>query len=235
MPLEALIFDVDGTLAETEELHRHAFNETFERFGLPWRWDRPLYGQLLKITGGKERMHAHAASIGEEIDSALVAEIHREKTLRYGALMAQGEIALRPGIRSLIDAARGAGIRLAIATTTNRPNVDALVRATFGREAETVFSAIAAGDEVAHKKPAPDVYQLALKRLDVPTQRCLALEDSANGVRSAVAASLAVAACPSAYTQGEDFSGAAAVLGSFEEIAAVPDAARVLATFSASA
>lgn len=226
MPLEALIFDVDGTLAETEEVHRRAFNETFPEFGLRWNWSADDYRVLLKTTGGKERMKAHAAAIGETIDDDLVARIHRVKTDRYGEILARREIGLRPGIAELIADARARGVRLAVATTTNRPNVDALVEATMGRPAGDVFEVIAAGDEVKAKKPAPDVYLAALERLGLPASACLALEDSRNGLRSAAAAGIATVVSPSRYTAGEDFAGAVAVVDDF---AAVSDIDKISA------
>jgi len=229
MPLEALIFDVDGTLAETEEAHRRAFNDTFARFGLPWQWSQDDYRVLLRTTGGKERMKAHAATLGETIDDELVARIHRVKTERYGEILAQREIALRPGIAELIADAAVRGVRLAIATTTNRPNVDALVEATMGCPAGEVFEVIAAGDEVKAKKPAPDVYLAALERLGLPASVCLALEDSRNGLRSAGAAGIATIVSPSRYTTGEDFTGAVAVVDDFAAISSIDAIAALLA------
>jgi HAD superfamily hydrolase (TIGR01509 family) len=228
MPLEALIFDVDGTLAETEEAHRRAFNDTFARFGLPWQWSQDDYRILLRTTGGKERMKAHAATLGETIDYELVARIHRVKTERYGEILAQREIALRPGIAGLIADAAVRGLRLAIATTTNRPNVDALVEATMGRPAGEVFEVIAAGDEVKAKKPAPDVYVAALERLGLPASACLALEDSRNGLRSAGAAGIATIVSPSRYTTGEDFTGAVAVVDDFAALSGIDEIAALL-------
>jgi HAD superfamily hydrolase (TIGR01509 family) len=235
MPLEALIFDVDGTLAETEEAHRRAFNETFAQFGLPWHWSEDDYRRLLKTTGGKERMQAHAVAVGEAIGDRLVAEIHKAKTARYGEILAARQLELRPGIGELIGQAQAAGIRLAIATTTNRPNVDALIEATFSLPAAGIFEAIAAGDEVARKKPAPDVYLAALDKLGIGAENCLALEDSRNGLRSAAAAGIATVVSPSRYTAGEDFSGALRVVGEFSELLPL-DADRLAAGgFSATA
>lgn len=204
MTLRAIIFDVDGTLAETEELHRRAFNETFAAAGLGWHWDRDDYRRLLKVTGGKERIAAFVSQTG--LTPPDIPALHRDKTDRYTALMAAGEIALRDGIAALIDEARADGLRIAIATTTSRPNVDALIRATMKAEPDDIFDAIAAGDEVAAKKPAPDVYLLALHRLNLTAPEAVALEDSLNGVRSAHAAGLRCIVAPSAYTDDEDFA-----------------------------
>jgi HAD superfamily hydrolase (TIGR01509 family) len=204
--LEALIFDVDGTLAETEELHRAAFNAAFTEAGLGWHWTQADYHGLLKTTGGKERIAAFMAQTGASgVD---IPALHRAKTAQYTAMMARGGLALRPGVADLIHRARSAGVRLAIATTTSRPNVDALCAACFGQPSGAVFEVIACGDEVAAKKPAPDVFVLALHRLGLPARACLALEDSRNGLRSALAAGLCTIVTPSAYTADEDFTGA---------------------------
>jgi HAD superfamily hydrolase (TIGR01509 family) len=180
-------------------------------------------------------MQAHAVAVGEAIGDRLVAEIHKAKTARYGEILAARQLALRPGIGELIGQAQAAGIRLAIATTTNRPNVDALIEATFSLPAAGIFEAIAAGDEVARKKPAPDVYLAALDKLGIGAENCLALEDSRNGLRSAAAAGIATVVSPSRYTAGEDFSGALRVVGEFSELLPL-DADRLAAGgFSATA
>lgn len=209
--LRALIFDVDGTLAETEEAHRAAFNEGFSRWGLGWQWSVEEYRGLLKTTGGKERIRAWQAGMPDgarRLSENEIARLHREKTEIYGEILGRGELALRPGVGALIEAARGAGLRLAVATTTNRPNVDALAQCCWGKGAGEIFDVIAAGDEVAAKKPSPDVFLLALERLGLPAGECLAFEDSANGLRSAQAAGLRVAMTASAYTDHEDHGAA---------------------------
>lgn len=210
--VEALIFDVDGTLAETEELHRRAFNDTFAENGLGWHWSRADYARLLKTTGGKERIARHMADIGADPTSVDIRALHKAKTARYTALMAAGEIALRPGVQAVMDAARAQGQRLAIATTTSRPNVEALAQAVWNKPAGEIFEVLACGDEVAAKKPAPDVFLLAVERLGLPAADCLAFEDSRNGLLSSLAAGLDVVVTPSSYTEGEDFTGAARVL-----------------------
>ncbi len=230
-PIEALIFDVDGTLAETEEAHRQSFNQAFAEAGLDWNWSRDDYRILLKVTGGKERI-AHYISIlpqtlssppggsgPEGVDGGSRAEmsdfirrLHARKTEIYAAEVTSGAVTLRPGIESLLRQAMVRGVTLAIATTTSRPNVDALLNAALGPEGVTWFKAIACGDMVKAKKPAPDVYDLALSILSVPAASAVAIEDSWNGVRSARAAGLAVIATPSLYSAGEDFSEAVAVV-----------------------
>ncbi len=212
--IAALIFDVDGTLAETEEYHRRAFNAAFVECGLGWNWDGPLYRRLLKVTGGKERILAYADTLAPA-DRAGIAErvgdIHRRKTALYTAAVSTGAVPLRPGMTDLIAGARAAGIACAIATTTTFDNVVALMAATLGSGWREQFPVVAAGDMVTRKKPAPDVYHLALAELDLPAGACLAIEDSRNGVEAARAAGLAVAAVHSAYAADDDLSGATAV------------------------
>lgn len=209
---EAFIFDVDGTLAETEELHRRAFNTIFAEHGLDWNWSVEDYRILLRTTGGKERMRKHADVTGTVISDDEIAKMHRIKTERYGELLGSGAVALRPGIAELLELAIENGIRLAVATTTNRPNVDGLISATMAKPASEVFEVIAAGDEVSAKKPAPDVFLLALERLNLAGKNCLAFEDSANGLKSALGAAIPTLVSPSRYTEGESFEGAAGVV-----------------------
>jgi HAD superfamily hydrolase (TIGR01509 family) len=206
--IKALIWDVDGTLSETEETHRDAFNQAFAEAGLDWNWDRVTYRRLLQVTGGKERMARFAADLQVTIDTHAIAGIHKAKTATYGQMIETGSASLRPGVRDVIEATRQRGLRHAIATTTSRPNIDALILATMGMPADQIFDAIAAGDEVAAKKPAPDVYLLALERLGLPAADCIAIEDSMPGLAAARAAGLRVLVTPSIYTSGDDFGAA---------------------------
>lgn len=201
MTLSALIFDVDGTLAETEETHRQAFNQAFAEYGLPWVWDRALYGRLLAVAGGRERLRAF---IGTGHDD-LIAALHQRKTEIYTATVAGGGVALRPGIAALIAEAQAAGLRLAIATTTTRANVLALLGEPAWCEV------MACGDDAPVKKPDPQVYRLVLARLGLPAAACLAIEDSGNGVQAARAAAIPVVVTRSAYAAADDVSGALAV------------------------
>jgi len=208
----AVIFDVDGTLSETEETHRRAFNRSFSDAGLEWHWDQTLYRQLLEVTGGKERIRHYVERYGgtgvplDALDEFIPA-LHATKTEHYTAIISGGEVSLRPGIRALIDDARSRGFRLAIATTTTPTNVDALLAATLGGDG--FFEVICAGDSVANKKPAPDVYDLALEQLGLPARACVAIEDSRNGLLSSVAAGIATVVTPGIYTSGADFAEAA--------------------------
>jgi HAD superfamily hydrolase (TIGR01509 family) len=206
----ALIFDVDGTLAETEEAHRLAFNRAFTEFGLPWEWDRALYRDLLRISGGRERMAAYAKRLGATGLDDRLAALHRRKTELYTRGVAAGEVPLRPGIACLIAEAAAAGVVLAIATTTSRANVEALLGDGLAQ-----FAVVACAEDAPVKKPDPAVYTLVLDRLGLSAAVCLALEDSSNGVRAACAAGIAVVVSESVYTKGDDFTGARAVYPDF--------------------
>ncbi|MGR9159771.1 HAD-IA family hydrolase [Rhizobium leguminosarum] len=204
--IKALIFDVDGTLAETEEVHREAFNLAFAEVGLDWNWDRLLYGMLLKIAGGRERIEFHATQTGTTgIDSL---DLHRRKTRFYNEWLANNPLHLRPGVETLISKARRQGIHLAIATTTSRINVQTLLKGTLGSQSESLFSAICCAEDVDRKKPDPQVYHLVLSRLGLPASSCVAIEDSANGLASAKAAGLTTLITPSIYTMFDSFDGA---------------------------
>lgn len=225
--LEALIFDVDGTLAETEEVHRAAFNEAFAEAGLDWHWDERLYARLLDVTGGKERIAHFIATqrpamlpraSGGEAMAAAIATLHKRKTDLYNRKVASGGLELRPGVEAVIRQAAQDGVRLAIATTTSLPNVESLLAATLGPGGAGLFEVIAAGDMVARKKPAPDVFVLAVERLGIAPERCLALEDSINGLEAARGAGLATVVTRSAYTAGQDFAGAVAVCDTLAEL-----------------
>lgn len=216
---KAMILDVDGTLADTErDGHRLAFNAAFREAGLDWDWDVERYGRLLAVTGGKERMHRFIEEEGILLDptldpDAFVAGLHRAKTHHYLALLETGAIPLRCGVMRLLREARAAGVRLAIATTTTPENVAGLLRHSGGAEMEAWFEVIAAGDVVPQKKPAPDIFLLVLERLGLEPRDCVALEDSDNGARSALAAGLrALVVTESTYTRGQDFGAAPLVL-----------------------
>jgi beta-phosphoglucomutase-like phosphatase (HAD superfamily) len=218
MRIEALIFDVDGTLAETEELHLRAFNEAFSHFGLGWCWSASCYRRLLAITGGKERIKAFQDEIGvQDLSAQDIAALHAVKTARYEALVRTAGVRLRPGCVDLLSDAKARGLKVAIATTTTLANVDALCRVTIGKPAIDIFDAVAAGDDVARKKPAPDIYLLALRRLNAAPQHCIAFEDSGAGVAAARAAGVYVVASPSCFTSAAELCNADQVLQSFAD------------------
>ena len=217
MAIEALIFDVDGTLADTEESHRVAFNLAFERLRLGWVWTPADYRELLKTTGGKERIRAHIETL--DVPAAerrrlatMVPAIHAEKTRFYSAFVADGAVPLRDGVARLLDEALAAGCKLAIASTTTAINIDALLQSTLGSGGLEMFSVIACGDQVQAKKPAPDIYRLALQHLGLEAGQAVALEDSSNGLQSAVAAGLWTVVTPTFWTQGSDFGAAGLLL-----------------------
>lgn len=216
MTIQALIFDVDGTLAETEETHRAAFNRVFAEHGLDWRWDVDLYRELLKTTGGKERMRAYAGMIDHAVEAERIQRMHLAKNDHYGAMVRGGEAHLRPGVEDLIRRGHAAGLKLAICTTTSRPNIEALIEATLGVEGFELFDVIVCAEDAPVKKPAPDAYLLALERLGLPASACLAFEDSRNGLAAARAAGITTVVTPGIYTAHETFEGAAAVLPSLE-------------------
>lgn len=178
LPIEAIIFDVDGTLAETEEAHRTAFNRAFAEATLDWHWSVDDYRALLGTTGGRERIARYMAEQNLAPDTSLVAALHERKNVIYGELVESGGVVPRPGIVSLIEAARGSGIALAIATTTSRSNLSSLLAHVFGAAASDGFSTIVTGEDVVNKKPDPEVYQRALSGLGQSAQACLAIEDA---------------------------------------------------------
>ncbi|MCL4801135.1 MAG: HAD-IA family hydrolase [Burkholderiales bacterium] len=215
--MEALIFDVDGTLADTEETHRQAFNAAFLEHDLHWNWSPHLYVELLKVSGGKERIARYidglnAAAAEKERFRGIVPGIHRTKTRIFAELIRDGRSPFRPGVARLIREARDAGVKLGLASTTSPANVEALISAGLGEDGYHWFNVIACGDQVPAKKPAPDIYQLALSTLGLPAAACVAFEDSGNGVRAAKAAGLFTVVTPTLWTQTQDFAGADLVL-----------------------
>lgn len=216
-PLRGLIFDVDGTLADTEEVHRQAFNRIFARHGLAWDWTPALYEALLVVSGGRERMTRYA----REVDPALAArpdfadfvrQLHREKTACYAEMLVAGHVRLRPGVERLLHEARGAGLLLGIATSSAWSNLKTLLDHNLPAEWSSWFQAIETCDTVEDKKPSPAVYLAVLRRLGVPPAQTMALEDTENGLRAAHAAGLATLITAHRFTRNGAFPEAAAVL-----------------------
>lgn len=217
MTLKALLWDVDGTIAETErDGHRVAFNQAFWACGLPWRWSVERYGELLAVTGGRERlMHdmttrSDAPTLPDERD-ALARTIHQRKNVLYAEIARSHGIPLRPGVRKLMEQCRARGIRMAITTTTSKGNVDALLRTHLGTGWAGWFAALVCGEDVTRKKPDAEVYVKALQRLGLGPLDTVALEDSPSGVAAACAADVPVVVTRSAYFSRATFDGAIAI------------------------
>jgi HAD superfamily hydrolase (TIGR01509 family) len=232
--IAAVIFDVDGTLAETErDGHRIAFNRAFADAGLPWRWDESRYGELLAVTGGRERIAYYAQRFAPDWLASSgaprrIAELHSRKNAHYAAIVEAGELHLRPGLPALLDALVAAGMRLAIATTTSRANLEVLLRSALGSCGLRRFEVLVCGEDVQRKKPDPEAYALALRRLRLDSAQGIAVEDSANGLRAARGAGIETVIVRSLYTQAEDFSSALAVFDGYAEDNATAGDARLL-------
>ena len=217
MSLKALIFDVDGTLANTEyDGHLRAFNETFKLFELDWHWDRELYSDLLSVSGGKERLAHYIRHYNPNLERNLsvndIADIHNKKTEIFVNHVANGHVLLRVGVNRLIEEAIDSGLRLGIATTTSLKNVEALMTSTLGESALNRFEVIGAGDVVKNKKPAADIYQYVLDKMQLNCHECIAFEDSEIGFNSATSAGLKTVVTLSEYTKTKNFEGALVVL-----------------------
>jgi HAD superfamily hydrolase (TIGR01509 family) len=217
------MFDVDGTMAETEEFHRRAFNEAFSHFDLPWSWDVATYSKLLRIAGGRERIRHFWESLPEDrfdLSDRHINELHRFKTRRYAELVGSGACGLRPGVADLILRARNGRLRLAIVTTTSRDNIGALLKQNLGPDWNRNFDVIVSGEDVPNKKPEPDAYHAALSALGLPAVSCLAIEDSRNGLVAAASAGAPVLIARSLYFRDEDFTGAFSVT---DDLTNLPD------------
>lgn len=219
--LSALIFDVDGTLADTEQAHLAAFNAAFAAEGLGWQWDVPLYTELLTVSGGKERIRHYWQQVNgdvRDIDGtaldALIDHLHAVKTAAYEQAVRDGAVRLRPGVLELLEQARREGLTLAIATTTSPVNIAALLRTAIGPDWSSYFAVIEDASTAPLKKPHPQVYRQTLQRLGLPAAQCLAFEDSANGLQAARGAGLATIVTPNDFTAHHDFTGALRVLPS---------------------
>ena len=226
--LRAVIWDVDGTLAETErDGHRVAFNRAFDELRLPWRWDIPTYGRLLRVTGGRERL---LAWMGERVEAPpgdvermqLAAQIHRLKGRHYQQLVAQGVVTARPGVVRLVHECADVGIAMAIATTTGRANVDALFPHLFGEEWRKLFQAVICAEDAPNKKPDPQVYELALRALGCNAAEALAVEDSIAGLHAARSAGIVCLITRSIYFADAQFHDASAVVESLDSVPAWP-------------
>ena len=216
--IQCLIFDFDGTLAETEEAHRNAFNKAFNSNKLNWYWDQHIYKKLLQIAGGKERIDFYNKSFSsnsKQISSKDIEEIDLQKTKFYSQSVSQGLVQLRPGIRELLEKAKCNKKKIAISTSTSRENVTLLLKSCLNKNPEDIFSFISTGDLVQKKKPSPDLYKLVLAEMNLMPEECLAFEDSRIGLVSAKRANIETAVNPSQYSMGDNFDEADYFLTSF--------------------
>lgn len=221
--LSALIFDVDGTLADTEMVHLQAFNHAFAVEGMDWVWDVPTYTRLLEVSGGKERIahywrevNGDITDIGGTALQATIDHLHAIKTAAYEQAVLDGAVALRPGVLRLIQAAANASVKMAIATTTSPVNIAALLRTAIGPDWASYFAVVEDASTAPNKKPHPQVYLQTLARLGLPARDCVAFEDSANGLKSARGAGLATVITPNSFTAHHNFAGALRVLPNLE-------------------
>lgn len=225
MKIAALIFDVDGTLADTEGLHRVAFNEAFALSGFDWRWDEPTYARLLNVAGGKERIlhfwrtEARDMMVADPSSAmTTVARIHKLKTAIYENKVKGGQLALRPGVLRLINEAISSRVELAIATTTTPANINALLSTPLGSEWRKLFRVIGDAVSAPQKKPHPMVYRQVIAALGHSPGDCVAFEDSENGLTAAHSVGLPTVITPTAYTRDQNFTNALIVLPHLGEL-----------------
>jgi HAD superfamily hydrolase (TIGR01509 family) len=222
--IQAVLWDVDGTLAETErDGHRVAFNQAFAAAGVPWRWSEERYGELLAVPGGRERLlhdmqaqPAAPATAHERV--SLAAHLHQLKNQHYAAIVSRGELPLRAGVAALLEDCRKVATHLAVVTTTSRCNVAALLARHLGEGWAAQFAAVVCAEDAPRKKPDPLAYQIALQRLGVPAHATVAIEDSPAGVAAAQRAQVPVVLTRSHYFPATD---AAPVLASGPSLGAV--------------
>ncbi len=222
MGLKALLFDVDGTLAESEDIHREAFNAAFREFGVSWHWDRAIYREILSVGGGRERIRHYIERSAPEACQrpdfySYVDAMYNAKSRAYAEMLAESGVWVRPGVWRILNECRDAGIRLAICSAASERSLRQVFENGLGMDVFDWFEVVGHGDLVSARKPAPDIYQWVLKEMMLPPQACLAIEDSPQGLRSSLAAGVAAVVSVSKYFEGEDFSGAVAVVSDLGE------------------
>ena len=216
--LESIVFDMDGVLADTEAHgHRVAFNRVFEGFSIPVAWDVPTYGDLLKVSGGKERMRYYFQELGNypEITDEEIAELHKVKTEEFKKLVRGHALPPRPGTRELLEELSHSDVPFALATTSNEQSANTLLESLFGPDIHHAFTAVLAGDIVKNKKPDPEIYHLAADTLEINPGRSVVVEDTNHGMLAAKAAGFLVCVTVNEYTKDQDFADADIVLSCF--------------------
>ena len=218
MKIEGIIFDVDGTIADTEDMHRQAFNKAFSKFNLNWHWSKEKYHELLFISGGKERItRCLAEDKATKKNINFIEELHKCKSEYYRSILLGSDISLRPGVKRLITEAKEKNIKIGIASNSSTENLQVLIKKTFKVEPEKLFNTIVTNNIIIDKKPSPEVYYRALKNLELSANKCIAVEDTANGNASAIRAGLRTVITTHAYTVDNDFDGASLVLNNLGE------------------
>ncbi len=222
MNLKALLFDVDGTLAESEDIHREAFNAAFREFGVSWHWDRAIYREILPIGRGRERIRHYVERSDPETAQrpdfyGYVDAMYNAKRRAYAEMLADRGVWVRPGVWRLLNECRDAGMRLAICSAASEYSLRQVFENGLGMDVFDWFEVVGHGDLVSASKPAPDIYSWVLGEMALPPQACLAIEDSPQGLRSSLAAGVAAVVSVSKYFEGEDFPGAVAVVSNLGE------------------
>ena len=222
MELSAVFFDVDGTISETENYHRKAFNEAFKEFNLDWFWDEPIYKELINIGGGKERIMHHIKRAWPEMHtyknlSKYVDSIHKSKNEIYEDYLSESKIKTRPGIMRLINELKQRSIKIGLVSSTSEINLLNLFDKGLKIDHKEIFDIVAHGDSTPNKKPSPEIYEWALEKLRLPPQACIAVEDSPRGLDAAIKANICTIVTPSILTLNEDFKGAKLVVSDLGE------------------
>ncbi len=222
MDLSAILFDVDGTIAETEDYHRQSFNESFKEFGLDWYWDEPIYKELINVGGGKERIKSHINRAWPEMKeyknlNKYINSILQVKNEIYFDTMKDSKIKPRPGILRLLKELKKNNLRTALVSSASKDNLDSLFLEGLDINYKDLFDVIAHGETTPNKKPSPEVYEWALEKLKLPSSACIAIEDSPRGLQSALKANIKVLVTPSKLTEGESFQGAKIVVSDLGE------------------
>ncbi|RYH12096.1 HAD-IA family hydrolase [Tropicimonas sp. IMCC6043] len=216
--MKALLFDMDGTLVETEDVHRRAFNAAFEDMALDWHWDAECYRGLLAVSGAVERMGYFQSRLpeAERVPTDRLKEVYQSKRQHFFRLLEANPLPFRAGVTELLDTARAHGLSRAVVTAASRPSFETVAQSCLPAPAEEIFDTVVTGDDVARKKPDPECYLLALARLGCAPEDALVFEDSPVGHAAAVAAGIRVVVTPSPDGPQDGNYGDSLVLPSLE-------------------